>query len=110
MATVKKPLTTCCISWARDGRRVLLTVENKGRTAGGDACVWDVSEIKPRKVAVLRNSWVYGWWDENHLLAEIPAGNGYRTALVSLDGETTRILATYSAKWSDKVFMSFFRQ
>lgn len=193
MATVAKPFTTCCVSWARDGRRVLLTVEKKGRTAGfvivdvvrkktrfvvvpgvakdegfswsadgrsvvstrgdgirfyrlngqvqrtlpkigwraggydifspsgkrvttfcppgasGDICVWDVSAAKPRKVAVLRRTWAYGWWDEKHLLVEMPADNGYQTAVVSLNGEITRILATYSEKWSDEVFMTFFR-
>ncbi|GAA3418459.1 hypothetical protein [Streptosporangium vulgare] len=68
-------------------------------------CVWDRTSGKlAAKVPGIKPKALWGWWDEKHFIAVIPASGHYQVVLSTLKGKTTRVLAAFSADdWSNKL-------
>ncbi|WP_327086242.1 hypothetical protein OIE66_28385 [Nonomuraea sp. NBC_01738] len=54
---------------------------------------------------------LFGWWDEDHVIAVLAYRKAYRLAVVDLSGATTRVLGGIPAKtWGARYWMGFTRK
>ncbi|MEU7862083.1 WD40 repeat domain-containing protein [Nonomuraea sp. NPDC049141] len=90
-------------SFSPSGKRLLtLCVYTENRF-----CLWDFKTGKLVK-HVNENGPAIGWWDDQHLSVEVSDDNGSRAVVIDLNGEITRVLASFTAKakreWVDLVY------
>ncbi|TDC08079.1 hypothetical protein E1267_11460 [Nonomuraea longispora] len=53
---------------------------------------------------------VFGWWDDEHLIAVLAHGGAYRLSVLDLKGKVTRVLADVPARtWDAGLWLSFAR-
>ncbi len=118
--------------YGQDGA-IRRTLAKTGRPAGGEdaftpsgrglmtwcpssrtehVCVWDRTSGKlAAKVPGIKPKALWGWWDEKHFIAVIPASGHYQVVLSTLKGKTTRVLAAFSAAdWSNKLYLGYTRK
>ncbi|MET7336783.1 WD40 repeat domain-containing protein [Nonomuraea sp. NPDC005650] len=73
-------------------------------------CVWDFTSGKlVKRVNDESREWTIGWWDDRHLATVVrDEGEDARAVVTDLNGDITRVLATFSAKagrgWVDLVY------
>ncbi|TYB57466.1 hypothetical protein FXF51_40580 [Nonomuraea sp. PA05] len=73
-------------------------------------CVWDFASGKlVKRVNDGSRAWTIGWWDDRHLaMVTRDDHDDHRAVVTDLDGDVTRVLATFSAKarqeWVDLVY------
>ncbi|WP_113702699.1 hypothetical protein [Nonomuraea lactucae] len=73
-------------------------------------CVADPATGRISRRVAIRPEAVFGWWDENHVIAVLAHQGGHRLAVVDLNGRTRRALAAIPAgTWTARLWLGFTR-
>ncbi|GAA3171382.1 hypothetical protein GCM10010486_43380 [Nonomuraea roseoviolacea subsp. carminata] len=73
-------------------------------------CVADPATGRITRRVAVRPAALFGWWDEDHVIAVMPQNGAYRLTVVGLDGRVTRALAVIPARtWTAELWLTFNR-
>ncbi|GII05061.1 hypothetical protein [Planobispora takensis] len=74
-------------------------------------CVWNRTDGRLETRVNIRPESLWGWWDDDHLIAVVAHGAARRAVLADLRGGTVRVLADIpAADWGKKIYLSYTRK
>jgi len=73
-------------------------------------CLADTATGRITRRVAVRPEALFGWWDDEHVIAVLAHRRSYRLAVLDLDGKVTRVLAAIpAATWTAELWLSFVR-
>ncbi|GGO73539.1 hypothetical protein [Nonomuraea cavernae] len=94
-------------SYSPSGRRLAVWCPARFREG---LCLADPATGRIARRVAAQPVALFGWWDENHVIAVVTDRSDYRLAVLGLDGKVTRVLAPIPRRtWTANLWLGFTR-